>query len=165
MRRGGIFDSAAGRLERLTSARASHLFVTFRRGSFFFFFFAVALVHGKIHPGRGEEEKKLSHPVFLSSAHTPLPSSSSLSLSFSSQRHKDIFILHKARTLMKHRRHKYISMIFFFLFFPLSNLAPTAAAVTHFSVSVCCCEHKLSEYMRVKITPSVSVNVTHLKIV
>lgn len=118
MRRGGIFDSAAGRLERLTSARASHLFVTFRRGSFFFFFFAVVLVHGKIHPGRGEEEKKLSHPVFLSSAHTPLPSSSSLSLSFSSQRHKDIFILHKARTLMKHRRHKYISMIFFFPFFP-----------------------------------------------
>lgn len=30
----------------------------------------------------------------------------------SSQRHRDIFISRKALTLMKHRRHKYISMIF-----------------------------------------------------
>lgn len=162
MRRGGIFDFAAGRLERLTSARASHLFVTFRRGSFFFSPQSRSCTKKSI---QGEKKKKNSRILFFfSSAHTP--PLLILSLSLSSQRHKDIFILHKARTLMKHRRHKYISMIFFFsFFFPLSNLAPTAAAVTHFSISVCCCEHKLSECMRVKITPSVSVNVTHLKIV
>ena len=115
------------------------------------------------NPSRERKREKKNSRIlffFFFRLHTLLPSPSSLSLS--SQRHKDIFILHKARTLMKHRRHKYISMIFFFF---LSNLAPTAAAVTHFSISVCCCEHKLSECMRVKITPSISVNVTHLKIV
>lgn len=42
-------------------------------------------------------------------AHTLGPSSPH---PLSSQRHKDIFIFHKAQTLMKHWRHKYISMIF-----------------------------------------------------
>lgn len=92
----------------------------------FFFFFAWKFCserRGCYNPGRaqthrptfagGEKKKTLCIPISSPHAHTfmhtlcPSPPHP-----LSSQRHRDIFISHKALTLMKHRRHKYISMIF-----------------------------------------------------
>lgn len=96
-----------------------------------------------------------AHPhscLLISSPHTLGPSLPRLSLS--SQRHKDIFISYKARTLMKHWWHKYISMNFHI-------------AVAHYSISVWCCEHKLSQCVKLSIIPSCVwcfwVIIVHLK--
>lgn len=107
-------------LKWLTSARGFAPFVTF------FFFFAWKFCserRGCYNPGRaqthrltfaGGEEKKplcilISSPHTHTLMHTLCPSPPR---PLSSQRHRDIFISRKALTLMKHRRHKYISMIF-----------------------------------------------------
>lgn len=90
--------------------------------SIFFFFlpgsFAlndVAVTTPAVHKHTGwhlqEGRKKKNLCILISSPHThtlcPSPPRP-----LSSQRHRDIFISRKALTLMKHRRHKYISMIF-----------------------------------------------------
>lgn len=107
-------------LKWLTSARGFAPFVTL------FFFFAWKFCserRGCYNPGRaqthrltfaGGEEKKplcilISSPHTHTLMHTLCPSPPR---PLSSQRHRDIFISRKALTLMKHRRHKYISMIF-----------------------------------------------------
>lgn len=94
--------------------------------SHYLFFFAWKFCserRGCYNPGRaqthrltfaGGEEKKplcilISSPHTHTLMHTLCPSPPR---PLSSQRHRDIFISRKALTLMKHRRHKYISMIF-----------------------------------------------------
>lgn len=106
-------------LKWLTSARGFAPFATF----FFFAWKFCSERRGCYNPGRaqthrltfaGGEEKKplcilISSPHTHTLMHTLCPSPPR---PLSSQRHRDIFISRKALTLMKHRRHKYISMIF-----------------------------------------------------
>lgn len=108
-------------LKWLTSARGFAPFVTF----FFFFCLEVLLwttwllqprscTNTQTDICRRGGKKTPMHPDFISShthtlMHTLCPSPPR---PLSSQRHRDIFISRKALTLMKHRRHKYISMIF-----------------------------------------------------
>lgn len=106
-------------LKWLTSARGFAPFATF----FFFAWKFCSERRGCYNPGRaqthrltfaGGEEKNplcilISSPHTHTLMHTLCPSPPR---PLSSQRHRDIFISRKALTLMKHRRHKYISMIF-----------------------------------------------------
>lgn len=107
-------------LKWLTSARGFAPFVTFwffLPGSFALNDVAVTtpVVHKHTDWHLQEERKKKTLCILISSPHThtlmhtlcPSPPRP-----LSSQRHRDIFISRKALTLMKHRRHKYISMIF-----------------------------------------------------
>lgn len=80
---------------------------------------------------KNNSKKKQSCFLILSLhtfTHTSSPSSSH---PLSSQRHEDIFIFHRAQTLMKHRRHKYISMISQIWLLP-SLLRHTAASLWAF---------------------------------
>lgn len=105
---------------------------------------AASSVHTKgpenMHPFQKNSYILVSSPHTFMCTHAAGPSHPH---PLSSQRHKDIFIFHKAQTLMKHQRHIH--------FHDFSNVAPAASAVTHRSISVCCCECKLSQCMRVKM--------------
>lgn len=152
---GDIFDSSSQQdvWSGLTSAHDLHLL------SLFFFFFPPGSFYSKsdvaraethtnrpethIHSSNNIQKKKTLASSFhlftftLTHTHTPSPSPTHPH-PLSSQRHKDIFIFHKAQTLMKRRRHKYISMIFHIWLLP-----PLLWHTTAFSVS-----HKLSQWMR-----------------
>lgn len=63
-------------------------------------------------PKHAPIRRKKTHPRLLSTHMRTHAASPSHPHPLSSQRHEDIFIFHKAQTLMKHQRHKYISTIF-----------------------------------------------------
>lgn len=90
--------------------RAGSWFCAFCHISSGSFYSKRRLARAQTHKG-----KKLLHPrSVLAHSHAHCTAGPSRPRPLSSQRHRDIFIFHKAQTLMKHRRHKYISMIYFF---------------------------------------------------
>lgn len=118
MRRRDIFDFTAGCRERLMSARDLHLLSHFAWKFCSKRCRSCSLARAQTHKRTWNTypfAEELLHLRTHSRTHTASPSHPH---PLTSQRHKDIFIFHKAQTLMKHQRRKYISMIFQMWFQP-----------------------------------------------